>query len=635
MIARNRFRLLHLFLIAMFVLAGLAIPLAILFTRSYTQRQAALSRQQAAVSRQQAAVDVIRRHGGFVVFRPISKSALPDVISVDLSNAIVDAELLQTVGQFSGIERLTLDGAKLQPEEYSQFCKLPKLQTLSLTQSNVTDASVSRLPLGLTSLSLNGTAVTDESMSRLSEMQGLVSLNITNTGITPDGLRLLQPLRSLKNLWVDDSCITAESVEALRLMQPQNIDVTVSEGIGKGTYELLSVCKGLKITGHHRDGYVLWSVDSAWTHTFAGVVEAVVSEIGLDSEQETNLVKALMALGDQERWGPTVPDPPASPRAYWISTDLPDRRIEFASVDEFIGGGLNFWAIRRFVREKFTSADVPKLLAAIRAAQYPTQRGLFYYGPFLLIRHGIDDPEVLAELDRLLAHEQFFVRVNTVCSFGFGGAEQYYSREEWTASEAADAFAVPRLQRICYDDGEAYRVRNAARMVLVEIAHRRPEYSAEVIRVLVDLLEVGWHARADLPRLAEVNTDAAIAMVPRLREMLKKLDEQLASAPTASLEGSNSPKLVHHGRRLPVLEALAAIAHHHPVLAHEIALDYLSRMENGQSVPFAPLLSPDTPETNQIVVRALLRNASVAKEELASIARKIRDWRTTKERMDE
>ncbi len=665
----NRLRSLYLFLIALFVLAVVAIPLAIL-SRSHSKRQAAVSRQQAAISRQQAVVEAIRRRGGFVIFRPFSKSDFPDVISIDLSSAMVDAELMQTLGQFTGIERLTLDGVKLHPEDYALLSKLPQLQSLSLTRSNITDASVSRLSLGLTSLSLKGTAVTDKSMARLAAMKGLVSLSITDTGITPDGLRLLEPLRSLKNLWVDDSCITAESLESLRFMQPQNVEVAVSEGMGQRTYELLSVCKGPKIRGHHRDGYVLWEADSAWSDTLAGVVEAVVSEIGLDSQQAARL---LEALGNQGGWGATLRDPPFSAFTFSFDTNSPDRGIQIASVDEFIRGlvkcppgsaktGVNdYWAVRRFAREKFTVSDVPQLLAAIRAAQYSTGPHLSGFVPFLLVHYGIDNPEVLAELDRLLAHKESFDRATTICAFGYGGASPFYSREEWAASKAADAFAVPRLLRICKDEDEFEEIRDDARTVLVEIAHRRPEYAAEVIPVLVDLLdeEGQWHfstprhiSRVDISRLAEVDTDAAIAVVPRLREMLKELDEQLAGAPTASLEDFKSPKRVLHRRRFSVLEALSATAHHNPALAHEIALEYLSRMENGQPIgSFATLLSPDTPEANRMVVMALLNNANVEKGEpptqtplsdigadapsqLVSIAKKIRDWRATKERKD-
>lgn len=632
-------RLLHRFRIALLVALVFVVPLAVLSIGYF--------RRQAAVFRQQADIEAIRRRGGMAVLGPSDGSVLPplaamagDVSIVDLSNANVDAELMQTISRFTAIERLTLDGAKLRPEDYELLGKIPRLRSLSLSRTNVTDTNVSRLPLGLTSLSLNGTSVTDKSISRLAAMNGLVRLDITDTEITPDGLRLLEPLRSLDELRIADSCITAESVESLRLMQLQVVEVAVLEGMGRQTHELLSVCDGPKISGRHPDDHVLWEAHSAWSDTLAGVVEAVVSEIGLDSQQAAQL---LEALGDQGGWEPIMLGTP--PPASWFGypSNLPDRGIEIESVDEFVRElqkrSCDLWAVRRFGRENFTAGDVPKLLAAIRRAQFSEARHLFEYGPFLLVHHGFDNPEVISELDRLLAHEDPNVRGATLCAFGFGGARRYYSREEWAASKEADAFAVPRMLRICSDEREPEGVREVARRILADIAHSRPEYVAEVMPVLVDLLdEKGpWHSakrhisRVDISRLAEVDTDAAIAVVPRLREMLKQLDEQLVDAPEASPEVFYSSRAIRPPR-ISVLKALAATAHHSPALAHEIALQYLSRMRDEQPTgPFAPLLSADTPEANRMVVIQLLRNTNVAKGELASVARAIRDWRTAKE----
>lgn len=640
MIAPNRVRSLCLFLIALIVVMVLAIPLTSLL-RSRFERQA-------AVSRKQAAVEAIRQRGGVV----LCKSDLPPhVIGVDLSSAIVDAELMQALGQFTEIERLSLDGAKLNPKDYELLSKLPRLRSLSFARTNVTDPHISRLPLGLMVLSLNGTSITDKSMPSLAAMNGLASLDIAGTEVTPDGLRQLVPLRSLKTLWIDEPCITAKSAESLRLMRLQSVDVAVLEGLGRRTHECLSVCEAPDIRGYHRDGYLLWAANSAWSHTLAGVVEAVVSEIGLDPQQAAQL---LEVLGNQmEDWGPIMPSPLPSARTFEHSTNLPDRGIEIASADEFVrelqkdNHHVDTFAVRRFAREEFTADDVPKLLAAIRAAPYSESliQYLFRYGPFLLVLHGIDDPEVVAELDRLLAHKNSFVRATTICAFGYGGAFPFYSREEWTASKATDAFAVPRLLRICQDEGEFDQISYDAWSVLAEIAHRRPEYAAEVIPALLDLLdeEGSWHYakssdiwRVHLSRLAEVDADAAVAVVPRLRAMLKQLDQQLAVAPLASPEDSQSPYQSLRRRQTSVLQALSTIARASPALAHEIAMEYLGRMRDQQSTgPFAPLLSPDTPEVNRRVVIELLRDTNVAKGELALVAKRIRDWRMAKEPADD
>jgi hypothetical protein len=645
----NRRRWLVRLLLALGVLAAVAVLLATLSSRQSIRR--------AALAKQQVAVEALRQRGGTVLLGPPGSRGLPpDVIGVDLSRAVVDAEVMRTLGQYTLIQRLSLDGARLQPQDWALVGKLPQLQSLSLARSNITDADVPVLPPGLTKLSLNGTAVTDKSMSHLATISGLISLDITDTAVTGEGLRLLEPLQSLQKLSIDDSCITASSAESLRLMQPQSMEVAVSDGLGRSTYELLSVCKGTDIRGHYRNEYTLWTTDSAWSDTLAGVVEAVVLEIGLDSQQATELQGAL---GNQApplgSWAPPAREPPPSLVAFSYSSR--DSGARLASAGEFIrelqkprGSGFDYWAVCRFAKEKFKAGDVPQLLAAMRATPYSRGDHLYHFGPFLLVHHGVDDPEVLAELDRLLAHQESFVRLNTICAFAYGGARPFYSRDEWTASQAADDFAVPRLVRICHDRSEFKTLRESASMVLGEIAQRRPRYAAEVLSVLVDLLdeEGPWHYRSsyyrhsqtvhilqvDIPRLAELDAEAALAVVPRLRQMLTMLDEQLAGAPAASLLEASSPNRALHQRRISLLAALSAIAGQDSALAHELDLEYLTRMEDGQFArALAILLSPATPEANRKAVLALLPSADQG--ELGTLAKKIRDWQAARQRADE
>jgi hypothetical protein len=607
--------------VALLVVAVVAIALIIL-SRSEAQQKAALVKQQAADAKLRTAVEGIRRHGGFVLFKPSNPSS---VVSVDLSGAKMDAELMQTLGKFTEIERLTLDSAKFQSEDWALLDKLTRLHSLSLTNANITDADVTRLPLQLTSLSLNKTSITDQSMAHVAKMNGLASLDIVDTGVTSAGLQLLEPLRNLKKLRIGESCVTAESAQSLRLMQPQSVDIVVSSGLGRTLHECLSVCDRPNIRGHHPDGYILWEADSAWSNTLAGVVEAVVSEIGLDPEQASRLLEIL-----SEHWGGWEPirvEPPQPITAFSYSTSLADKGQELASVDEFVRGfqqrstGLmkadeksnwDYWSMRRFAREKFTATDVPRLLAAIRGAQYSPGDSLFLFGPFLLVHHGIENREVRAELDRMLTHQVTFVRLNTVCAFGYGGARPFYSPEEWVPNQAADEFAFSRLLPMCKKPGEMQRI---AWSVLAEIAHRRPEYVADVLAVIVDVLEgdssAPYELGRHLSRLGKLNPDAALAVVPRLRAMLNERDLQ----------------------QLPpggVLQAISATACVSPPLAQEIAIEYLGRARDGKPRgPLAPLLSQDTPEANRRVVIALIDTES-AREELALAAKMIRDWRMAK-----
>lgn len=215
---RNRL-LLKLFLVTFLSILVLAVPLLFLF-RFY-------AKHQGAVAKEQAIVESVRQRGGSVVFGAnrnaivglVGNSESPrDAPTLDFSHGVVDAEVMQTLDQFPGMETLNLDGAKLEPKDYAPLANLMRLKGLSLARSNFTDASISYLPLGLTSLSLNATTVTDKSMSRLAGMHGLVTLNIADTSITPAGLKVLERLRSLDLLWLDDSYLTAESVKSLQVM---------------------------------------------------------------------------------------------------------------------------------------------------------------------------------------------------------------------------------------------------------------------------------------------------------------------------------------------------------------------------------------------------------------------------------
>jgi len=639
----NRLCSLNLLLILLFILASIGILLAVLPKGQLAQQ----------LTSQQIAAAAIQQRGGTVIWDLARKDGLPpDVITVILNDTVVDTKLKQSLGQFTGIEQLTLDGAQLQPQDWAILGGMPRLRSLSVSQSNITDVGASQLPSGLTRLSINATAITDMTMPTLAAMNGLYDLKISDTKVTADGLRLLETSESIQTLWVSDSCITAESVESLKRMQLQSLDVAVSEDLGRRAYDLLSLWSGPDISGHHRDGYVLWTADTAWSHTLAGVVEAVVTETALDPQQAARLLDILAKQEPPEgSWGPIVREPPPSVSAVSFSTNTQDQGLVLTSVDAFVRelqkrpigttrtgvySDWDYWAVRRFAREQFSVNDLPHLMTSIRATQFSPNDRLLWFGPFLLVHHGIDDPDVRAELDRLLTHEDSFVQVPAICAFGYGGAKAVYSPEEWNAREDADAFAVPRLMRVCEDSTEDPWARETASQVLAEIVLRRPQYATEVILVIISLFEeedlsnLQRLSQVEIPQFTKVDEDIALAAVPTLRAILKKLDEQLEGDAAARIQHPNSV-LSPLRRRSFVLAALSAIAHHDPTLAHEIALEYLDRIKDGRAAgPFDTLLSSKTPEANRKVVIALISNVDEGSE-LAFVAKKIRDQRTSLE----
>lgn len=119
---------------------------------------------------------------------------------------------------------------------------------------------------------------------------------------------------------------------------------------------------------------------------------------------------------------------------------------------------------------------------------------------------------------------------------------------------------------------------------------------------------------------------AAVDIVPRLRAMLAQIDQQGSEVREKSPQ-VNDPVLQRH--RNAVLESLSAIAAANPDLSEEIALDYLSRLQDNKVAgPFAPLLSLEKPDVTCRVVSELLSRRSDMASELHSVAIAIRDLRS-------
>jgi hypothetical protein len=249
-----------------------------------------------------------------------------------------------------------------------------------------------------------------------------------------------------------------------------------------------------------------------------------------------------------------------------------------------------------------------------------------------LVHHGIELPDVVAELDRLLALDA--TQGIVISSFGYGAASSIYTREEWEPSNATAAFAVPRLLKIVAE--EERDELDYACVVLAEIAQRRPEWAPEITPAIVEVLSndlpdyrSSWRTNAGkhLGQIAKVAPDAAIAVVPQLRAILLQLDRQGADIAEAN---SLETRPEYQRRVKSVLESLAASASASPQLLQEIAFEYLTRLREGKSTgPFAPLVSPENPDVTRRIVTELLNGPDELAAELHSVALAIRNNRTT------
>ena len=190
---------------------------------------------------QQAFLQDVKRIGGHIVQTPAGpRDAFQPVISVDLSGATIDGDILNRLSEFTTIERLNLDGAVLEREDYRTLDHFPKLRNLSLNGSTFSDEDLPFESLQLTALSLRSTAITDDGLSRLTGMTSLANVDISDTAVTDEGLKSLSELTSLKTLELDEDCITPDGVMALQSVKLlQVVRVHVADGLGQQAKEFV------------------------------------------------------------------------------------------------------------------------------------------------------------------------------------------------------------------------------------------------------------------------------------------------------------------------------------------------------------------------------------------------------------
>jgi len=613
----GRLRILLIILPLMVVVSLLLISILSKFRRS--------QENLARVRIQDSFVQDVELHGGRVVLAPAEARGAPRaVLSVVLSDATIDGDLIERLSRFTTIERLNVDGAELASEEYLAIIRLTKLRKLSLAGSTFSDED---LPLDvpqLTTLSLRNTSITDTGLSRLAEMTNLAILDITGTSVTAEGLKALPQLSSLKTLELDDACITQDSVLALQSMKLLKvIPVHVTDGLGRQVKELMSPLAGsATVQGLHPSGNVLWHVEKPWEETLAGVVEAVTDEVDLEPQQVAQLIDVIgsddMARQRTENYSRGIPQ-----------FEPNGKKLE--SVDEFLqrlhDPEYPSYEVRAFARDRFTKNDVPKLLDALRVqtnlrdAEY-----LHRYGSYLLVRDGIENSEAVRELERMLSHEDPRVRSITVYAFDQYG---HPFREDWAPSEAAVEFGLPWLLKLSKDPDRL--VKSNVSEVLGDLAYHHPNRAQEAMSVLVGMLERGLHGYTNysIKRIVEVNPEAARAFIPQLLRLLEKTD-----AGTIAAQLHKPPR---ESAQRYILQALCDVAGSDPEAAHEVAVYYVGLVRERKSAGhwLPTLVAPENSEAVRTIVHELLEistgddpvAAELGQHALAPVAKAIRDFR--------
>jgi hypothetical protein len=111
---------------------------------------------------------------------------LPQLKLLDLSFSLVTSKSIPVIGKLTSLESLTLNNVDLAKSDFSFIARLPKLTTLYLHNSRVSDAMVNALKssksLRFIDLS-NNSGITDASLATLASLPALRSVNLAGTSV--------------------------------------------------------------------------------------------------------------------------------------------------------------------------------------------------------------------------------------------------------------------------------------------------------------------------------------------------------------------------------------------------------------------------------------------------------------------
>ena len=136
------------------------------------------------------------------------------IIELDLTELMLDHEVLGAIGSLPDLEVLLLGGTNFDDTGMPLLTGLSRLQLLGLRRTLITDEALLHVAQlsNLQKIYLSDTPLTNSGIAHLAAIDGLRQLALKNTRITTHGLAELQPLTSLERLWLDSTPIGDESV---------------------------------------------------------------------------------------------------------------------------------------------------------------------------------------------------------------------------------------------------------------------------------------------------------------------------------------------------------------------------------------------------------------------------------------
>lgn len=152
---------------------------------------------------------------------------------------------------FNHVARVNVSSTVADDATLHHLMAFPKLRSLLLVNTRVTDAGIARLE-GLQSLehlNLQGVTITDSSLVRLSALEKLRWLFLGDTGVTDEGVGYLSRLKALEGLDLSSTSITDRGLSHLRHI-PHLRDL--------GLIDTAVTDEGLEQLACHKDLKTLW-----------------------------------------------------------------------------------------------------------------------------------------------------------------------------------------------------------------------------------------------------------------------------------------------------------------------------------------------------------------------------------------
>ena len=611
-------------LVAAISVVILSVAVSFRIRQYYAEKGAAFKAQLAAHNR---FAEQVTKIGGKIRYASLqSKNSLElaSIDGIDLSGTAADGSLFKTFSGLKNLQRLLLNDTQLQPGDLESVTGLPKLESLSLARTTIGRSDlvcISTLPQ-LKTLSLTGTSISDTDVEPLLGMGSVTTIDISRTKLTAEATKTLQSLTALETVTLEEQCITPESVVRLSsLKNLQIVEICVPSGLGKESRNLVAGKLKSFVVGINPQGVRLWEANIPWDETLAGVIDTVALEFPLDAKEIERLVHVLH---DKSFKRPVAPqlvqssgNQPAEPEGPTITSS--EQFVELLKVR-----GAMPKSVRDFARDKFSTADIPILVEAVRNYDYSLERPamLFWWGPYLLVQHGLYDPAAIEQLERLLNHSSAQVRLTSVNALGQDIARQLYP--DWIPSEKLVQFAIPQLVRLGLD--EYPPVRGSVAEVLGDLAVHHPKYCPQAMTGLVNILRKGnqySYTIDSISRIAAVNPQAALGVVPELRHMLNDPPDFSKEYAQRKLR----PGTLEDSYRAQIREAIYTIAKYSPALALEVVREDRA---NKRAPPIFEFNPPEIRAEIELLLHELLAEGEEiagTAGSLGSICLQIRDWR--------